>query len=478
MYKKFLPFISLLVIDIIAFYTSLFLAYTTRNLFDQYTNSLNKFDLNQVLHMYWLPMIYLVFLAYAGFYSRRDPFWEDARILTKTLTFSFLAIFIFVSVLQLEFQISRLFLFLLWLYSLIVFPVFRYYGKELLHKIKIWNEPIVIIGNNDESHVLAETFIKMHFLGYDLKGFLDTKPENVGSFVDIDGRRIPILGTTEDYCTISKKHHIDVVIVALKDLPVDQFSKMISRIQQCSRRVIVLPKAKSISMQNIRLMQTLSRNTFLYEVSNNLKKPTSQIGKKLFDLSLLLATTPIILPVMTVIAIAIAVNTRSLSVFYTQKRLGKNGKVFACVKFKTMYDNNDEILQSYLATHPQAAQEWKTYKKLKSYDPRVTPVGRILRKTSLDELAQIINIAKGEMSFVGPRPYMLEERLEIGEYESLILEAKPGITGLWQVSGRNELPFEERVKIDAWYILNWSLWLDVFILFKTFKVVLKKQGAY
>jgi undecaprenyl-phosphate galactose phosphotransferase len=478
MYKKLLPLISLVIIDLIAFYTSLFMAYISRKLFTQYFDILNQFNLDQVIHIYWIPLIYLIFLAYAGFYTRRDPFWEDARILTKTLTFAFFAIFIFVSVLQLEFQISRSFLFLLWIYSLIIFPLFRYYGKKFLHKIKIWNEPIIIIGNNEESHVLADTFIKMHFLGYEVKGFLDTDKQNIGKRVDIDGIQIPVLGSVEEYCSIAKKYHIEVVIVALKDLPVEVFSKLISNVQQCSRRVIVLPKAKSISMQNIRLMQTLSRNTFLYEVSNNLKKSTSQLGKKLFDITLLILTLPFILPIMAIISALIMLNTRSFSVFFVQDRIGQKGNIFKCVKFKTMYDNNNTILQEYLEKNPDAAKEWETYKKLKSYDPRVTPIGRFLRKTSLDELAQIINITKGEMSFVGPRPYLLEERKDIGEYEPLILEAKPGITGLWQVSGRNELPFEERVKIDAWYILNWSLWLDVFILFKTFKVVTKKHGAY
>jgi undecaprenyl-phosphate galactose phosphotransferase len=131
-----------------------------------------------------------------------------------------------------------------------------------------------------------------------------------------------------------------------------------------------------------------------------------------------------------------------------------------------------------LENNGEALAQWNKYKKLKDYDPRLTKIGKFLRRTSLDELPQIFNVLKGEMSLFGPRPYLPDEECEMNDCIDLILLTRPGITGLWQVSGRNELAFKDRLKLDAWYVLNWSLWLDIVILFKTIRVVLSREGAY
>jgi undecaprenyl-phosphate galactose phosphotransferase len=141
-----------------------------------------------------------------------------------------------------------------------------------------------------------------------------------------------------------------------------------------------------------------------------------------------------------------------------------------------MYENSDMILEQYLKDNPDEIEYYNKYHKYKN-DPRITKIGRFLRKTSLDELPQLINVLKGEMSLVGPRPYMVEENQKIGKYSKTISKVKPGITGLWQVNGRSKLDFNSRIKLDVWYIRNWSLWLDIIILIKTVKVVLKKDGA-
>jgi len=141
-----------------------------------------------------------------------------------------------------------------------------------------------------------------------------------------------------------------------------------------------------------------------------------------------------------------------------------------------MYENSDTILQNYLDQHPDEIRYYAKYHKYKN-DPRITKIGKFLRASSLDELPQIINVLRLEMSFIGPRPYMLDEAKDLGAYKQLILKVRPGITGLWQVNGRNELTFKERNELEVWYIKNWSLWIDTIILIKTFKVVLLKVGA-
>ncbi|MCS5697202.1 sugar transferase [Desulfofundulus thermocisternus] len=143
-----------------------------------------------------------------------------------------------------------------------------------------------------------------------------------------------------------------------------------------------------------------------------------------------------------------------------------------------MYLNNEEILRQYLASNPAAKEEWEKYAKLKGRDPRVTRVGRLLRKFSLDELPRIFNVLKGEMSLAGPRPYLPRERLRMETTRKTILLARPGITGLWQVSGRNDIDYPERVRLESWYLRNWSLWLDITLLIRTVGVVLARRGAY
>jgi undecaprenyl-phosphate galactose phosphotransferase len=165
------------------------------------------------------------------------------------------------------------------------------------------------------------------------------------------------------------------------------------------------------------------------------------------------------------------------NVLFKQKRLGKNGKPFSCYKYRTMHTESESLLKNYLDTHPQEVEHYIKYHKYKN-DPRITKLGKFLRKTSLDEFPQFYNILRGDMNLIGPRPYMLSEKAIIGEDNlDIILASKPGLTGLWQVNGRNELTFQERVELDIWYIQNWSLWIDFVIFIKTIKVVLLKIGA-
>ena len=164
------------------------------------------------------------------------------------------------------------------------------------------------------------------------------------------------------------------------------------------------------------------------------------------------------------------------SIIYTQNRIGKNGKIFKMYKFRSMIEGADEILDEYLAKNDEAREEYRINKKLKD-DPRITKIGKFIRKTSIDEFPQFINVLKGEMSLVGPRPYLEREKEDIGRYYHYVTAVKPGITGLWQVSGRNGVSFKERLKLDKEYYEKRKIGMDIIILMKTFFKVFNKEGA-
>jgi Undecaprenyl-phosphate galactose phosphotransferase WbaP len=181
-------------------------------------------------------------------------------------------------------------------------------------------------------------------------------------------------------------------------------------------------------------------------------------------------------PFMLLVAALLRLESRA-PVLYRHERVGRHGRRFKVWKFRTMVPDADRILEQYLAACPQRREEWNRDHKLRS-DPRVTPLGRWLRKTSVDELPQLWNVLRGEMSLVGPRPIVAAEIVKYGESFTPYCSVLPGLTGLWQVSGRNETTYAQRIELDSYYARHWSLWLDLYILAMTVKVVLLRRGAY
>jgi undecaprenyl-phosphate galactose phosphotransferase len=163
--------------------------------------------------------------------------------------------------------------------------------------------------------------------------------------------------------------------------------------------------------------------------------------------------------------------------FYGHERVGKKGKPFKCLKFRSMHIDSQRMLRDLLENDADARVEWERDFKLKD-DPRVTSIGKFIRESSIDELPQLINVFRGEMSLVGPRPIITEELERYGDFQQFYLRVSPGITGLWQVSGRSDTSYDERVGLDVWYTQNWSIVYDIAILFKTVGVVFGKKGAY
>jgi Undecaprenyl-phosphate galactose phosphotransferase WbaP len=211
------------------------------------------------------------------------------------------------------------------------------------------------------------------------------------------------------------------------------------------------------------------------KVKYNLLNPWSARGKRFADLVICLVSLVFSMPVFLVMALLIRIDS-SGPILFVQKRMGKNGQVFNLFKFRTMVVDADEKLQDLLKSDEKLANEYRKYHKFRN-DPRITRVGSFLRKTSLDEFPQIWNVIRGEMSLVGPRAYLPIEQDQMGESAQLIQRVNPGLTGWWQVMGRHDVTFSKRLKMDEYYISNFSLWMDFYILLKTVWVVIAGKGA-
>lgn len=205
-------------------------------------------------------------------------------------------------------------------------------------------------------------------------------------------------------------------------------------------------------------------------------RPIGGLCKRGFDVVVAAIGLVALSPLLLMLALLVKLSDGG-RIFYGHRRVGRDGSSFLCLKFRTMAENGDEILAAYLERNPQLRQEWLATRKLQN-DPRITPVGSVLRKLSLDELPQLINILRGEMSFVGPRP-VVEDELELyGAAVECYLKSRPGLTGLWQISGRNDVSYSARVAFDRHYVENWSFAFDLVIIVKTFPAVLSSRGSY
>jgi undecaprenyl-phosphate galactose phosphotransferase len=265
------------------------------------------------------------------------------------------------------------------------------------------------------------------------------------------------------------------VVVAKPELDKDAILSLISRIQHKAENTLFIPDIKGLAVTGTELRHFFKEQTMIIEIKNTLASPLNYFAKRLIDYTAGFVVFVFSVPLLIYISRRIKRDSPGPAIF-KQERIGKNGKLFACYKFRTMYEDAEDRLNTILESDPAAREEWDKYWKLKK-DPRITKVGKWLRSTSLDELPQLINILKGEMSLIGPRPYLPRETAFLNNEAHTILRLPPGITGLWQVSGRSNTSYDFRLAMDSWYVKNWDLWLDVMIVFRTIGAVLNREGA-
>lgn len=265
-------------------------------------------------------------------------------------------------------------------------------------------------------------------------------------------------------------------IILLEETGMEDMFDLTDRIQHKVKRILMVPRMTSLPIFNAEVFNPINQKGLIFFVRNNLLSNSDRTFKKISDFVLALALTLIFSPFLLGLYLWVWWTTDGHPIF-KQKRLGEDGRTFKIYKFRTMRMDADQQLQRLLDSDPAARAEWERDHKLKN-DPRITAVGRFLRSTSLDELPQLINVLRGQMSLVGPRPIVEGELDSYGRHIDYYTQVRPGITGLWQVSGRNELSYAERVQLDVWYVRNWSVELDLIILTKTIVAVLLRKGSY
>ena len=282
-----------------------------------------------------------------------------------------------------------------------------------------------------------------------------------------DYKGIPVFPSSEDILPIIKEHNVKQAIIC--DYKGDMMQIMTSY-----RYTITVSKNQTFFTSNQQLKDIAG--TIGFSSIHNLTFKTNLFTKRILDILIVLFFSPLWIPIMIILAFLTKITSKG-PIFYGHKRIGKNHKEIKCWKFRSMCTNSQEILEQILATDPIRRAEWEKDRKFLD-DPRVTKFGKLLRKTSLDELPQIFNILKGDMSLVGPRPVTEPELIKYGKYQDYVLSVLPGLSGMWQISGRSDTGYEERISFDSYYIQNWSIWLDIWILLKTVWVVISGKGAY
>ncbi|MGB4782183.1 sugar transferase [Candidatus Methylomirabilis sp.] len=325
---------------------------------------------------------------------------------------------------------------------------------------------VLIIGSGNRAKRLAETLLQSSEIGIQLVGYLDPDPARVG--MTLHGSEV--LGTVDAITSVLKDHVIDEVILAVPRGMIPNVEKIVYACEEEGVKVSLMADLFDVNVAHLSLDQFDAIPLLTFE--SVAQEEWKLFVKRALDLLVAMIATPVLLLVMGIIALAIKLDSPG-PVFFIQDRVGLHKRRFRMLKFRTMADGS-ERLQAELESMNEA--EGPIFKIFN--DPRVTRVGRFLRRTSLDELPQIFNVIRGEMSLVGPRPMALRDvNLFDRGIQRKRFSVKPGITCVWQISGRSNLPFSKWLELDLWYINHWSLWLDLQILLKTIPAVLRRDGA-
>lgn len=465
--------ISLVITDFLSFVLSLYFSVFILSLI------LNNFDARVPNHQLegWIALHWLLGVCCVAWYGirlrhyfYRKTFWFELKEILRTLVI--FAVIEMAVIAFAKWYFSRYVWLLTWVMAIFLVPLARIAIKWLLMKWGLWLRDTWIIGSGKNAYEAYKAITSERNLGLNVVGFVTDEQMQGEQRKTID--ELPIIIGSIDW--LNSKDKRTQFIVAVESEQSDIRNKWLREFMiKGYRYVSVIPTLRGMPLDSTDMSFIFSHEVMIFRVQQNLAKWSSRIIKRCFDLFGSICIILILSPLL--IYIYMEVKKDGGPAIYGHDRVGINGKTFKCLKFRSMVVNSKEILDELLKNDPKAKEEWDATFKLKN-DPRITKIGAFLRKTSLDELPQLLNVLKGEMSLVGPRPIINAELERYNDQVDYYLLSKPGMTGLWQVSGRSDVDYDTRVYLDAWYVKNWSMWNDIAILLKTVIVVLKKDGAY
>ena len=417
---------------------------------------------DRVRYWVWLAVVALgiaFFLIRFRHYSDRKPFWTElgevlrVLLLLATLDLAVLALT--------RWNSSRLWWALVWPLAAAFVPLGRSLVRSIMLSLRWWQRPTLIVGNGPNAHEAVLALQSEPALGFEVVGFVDMH--------DPPGLR------AQQLARWSRVPGAQFVVAIEHGQNGEREEALRQLAHAHAEDVSVIPAMRGVPLYGTDISYFFSHEVALLRLRSNLRYWPARLLKRVFDL--FAAMLLLLLGALPFIGIALCIRRDGGPAIFAHQRVGQSGRVFPCFKFRTMHVDAEQQLRELLATDPAARAEWEREFKLRN-DPRITRIGHFLRRTSLDELPQLFNVIRGEMSLVGPRPVIRAELERYGDDVDYFLMVRPGMTGLWQVSGRNDVDYDTRVYLDTWYVKNWSLWHDQIILFKTIDVVLRRAGAY
>jgi len=421
--------------------------------------------------VFLIPLWVIVF-AVTGLYRKQNLLGgtQEYAIVFRATTVSFVLV-IAAGFLEPDLVIARGWLLLAWLFIFLLVAVARFWMRRAIYYLRQYGyflSPTVIVGANQEGRWLADQLMTWKTSGLHVVGFVDEKVAPGTTLF----RNLQALGTVDQLDKIIEQYKIEELILATS--AISSRNKMLEIFQRYGTNETINVRMSSGLYEIITTGLTVKEFAYVPLVGVNKVRLTGvdETMKLVLDYVIAIPTFIVIAPLLLALAIVIRLDSPG-PVVHRRRVMGVNGKQFDAYKFRTMYVNGDEILNA----HPRLKAELARNHKLKE-DPRITRIGKFLRKYSLDELPQLFNVFKREMSLVGPRMISPKEMEEYNQWGINLLTVKPGITGLWQVSGRSDVSYEERVRLDMYYVRNWTIWLDLQILMQTPWAVFKGRGAY
>lgn len=431
--------------------------------------ALTSIDYYEGLILLVIPTWLLIFL-FRGLYKRNNLLGgvQEYHLLFEANTLAMIII-IAVGFFEPRFIFARGWILIAWFSAFFFTAMGRFLLRRVAYFLRTYGyflSNAVIVGYNQESAEMAQQLNDVRYSGLNLLGFVISSENKI----ELD-KKIKVLGDFNQLGDVIEQHHIDEVILTSSALSREDLLDVFEKFGTSDKVKL------RISSGLYEIITTgLSVREFawvpLVEVNKVRLTGSEQFLKTALDYGLSIPILLLISPLLLLISIAIKVDSRG-PVIHRRRVLGVNGKEFDAFKFRTMVVDGDAVLDRY----PEKKAELVQYHKIKD-DPRITRVGRFLRKTSLDELPQLFNVLRNEMSLVGPRMITAPELVEYKKWGINLLTVKPGITGKWQVSGRSDISYQERVRYDMYYIRNWNIWMDIQLIIQTIPAVLSKRGAY